>query len=829
MSSNSSNISKVSSSRPKPKRMALNEVSNTQKSESRWLLSDARDSKEVVNSLSMVTEEYEKDSTTQKTENSNITHEINIPTPRKVSSPAKVTWYYLPRVVIPIVSPPEVTVDKPNIQIMKSNESSLTTIKKNSKKSKSSTKKSQPNNNSSLLNWFSPSTSSNDQQSGSDESFISNPTFNENENKSTLKEISNSTNVQLESRSIANIGKRRLKKIDESDPNFNVFAASLPALENVDLGAIDMNLITDIIRLYDFIVKFEKPLGLDLDYNGDKLTYVQLEEMILDNRFHTRLAYLQSELLSFVYKESDEECDIDPVNLQYFLTERYPNRKFLLEKECPEFSPRERMLIFEDLMNEALCTNKLREFIKELTTSSCQKKENDIRMANIREIKFKINEIRVRIINRENELKDIEKQFKEKTMSFENDYIDLPNAVTKRQKVVAKRKAEQEALNELNERRKVATDEIELLLHKLDKLEIEHRKLNMLNKTERDHTNCILRGGSILNPSGRDERFYMFAKLGQDRDGRYYWFFRTLGGIFVETVKWNYPEQDSDDLSLPLTSPSEWQFISGIGIFRKLMAVLNSRGNREKVLKTNLKILEKEIEPTFDRLNLWLEKKRNIKTEYMEVDSEEVKSIMGQRQKSFWKLFDTVIRKRNVWSLEEYHIIMEEYVKRKIADFEKILRNVDPNLVFNYSQGVSASDLVSEVKNMISETGLKFMDHDNASITSSTSSKKDKSWDWLYNVAVDWYLLDIKTFSTLAVWLDVMVEAGEPVVRSIKKRMQEQLAEKFKCPTRLRVKKGKAVEYKEENTDDEIEEDDAEEQKPPSKWSLRDRKRVAYK
>jgi hypothetical protein len=41
----------------------------------------------------------------------------------------------------------------------------------------------------------------------------------------------------------------------------------------VDLGAIDMNLITDILKLYDFIVKFEKPLRLDLEYNGNKLKY----------------------------------------------------------------------------------------------------------------------------------------------------------------------------------------------------------------------------------------------------------------------------------------------------------------------------------------------------------------------------------------------------------------------------------------------------------------------------------------------------------------------------------------------------------------------------
>ena len=33
-------------------------------------------------------------------------------TPRKVPSPSKVTWYYLPRVVIPIVSPPEVTINR---------------------------------------------------------------------------------------------------------------------------------------------------------------------------------------------------------------------------------------------------------------------------------------------------------------------------------------------------------------------------------------------------------------------------------------------------------------------------------------------------------------------------------------------------------------------------------------------------------------------------------------------------------------------------------------------------------------------------------------------
>lgn len=536
--------------------------------------------------------------------------------------------------------------------------------------------------------------------------------------------------------------------------------------------------------------------------------------MILDDRFHTRLAFLQSGLLSFLYNESEEGCDIDLVNIQYYLIERYPNKKFLLEKEYSEFSPRERMSVFIDIMNEALHTNKLREYIKELTISANHRKENEIRTTKMKEINFKINETRVRIVNKENEIKDIEKQLKEKTSSFEGEsnIVDLTNAITKRQKIVAKRKAEQEMLSELNEQRKDATHEIELLHHKLDKLEAEHKELNMMNKTERDHANCILRGGSILNPLGRDERFYTMVRLGQDRDGRYYWFFRTLGGVFIETIKWNYPEDDFNDSSLPLTSLSEWQFISGIGIFRMFMAGLNTRNGRERILKVNLKIMEKEIEPSFDNLNLWLEKKRDIKGEPMKVDCEEVKSIMSQRQKSFWKLFDTVIRKKVVWSLEEYHTIMEECVKRKIADFEKILRHVEPNLVFKDPQSnsrVSAIDYVNEVKNMIFETGLKFTDNDNSFIA---SSKKDKNWDWLYNAAVDWYSLDIRTFSTLAVWLDVMIEAGEPVVRSIKKRMKEQLAEKYKCSTRLRDKKSKVVNYKEEIIDGEIEEEDFEEQ-----------------
>src|SRR4051794_20374697 len=85
-----------------------------------------------------------------------------------------------------------------------------------------------------------------------------------------------------------------------------------------------------------------------------KFILANLEEMILDNRFHTRLAFLQSGLLYFLCKESEEERDIDLVNLQYYLAERYPNKEFLREKECSEFSPRERMSIFIDFMNEAL-------------------------------------------------------------------------------------------------------------------------------------------------------------------------------------------------------------------------------------------------------------------------------------------------------------------------------------------------------------------------------------------------------------------------------------------------------------------------------------------
>ncbi|CAI2187400.1 402_t:CDS:2, partial [Funneliformis geosporum] len=823
------NPAKVLSNRSKPKRIALSEVSNTQIPASkeseiikRWLQSDSRDSdspKEVVYQTNSPSNVTEGKTATQKTTMFNGTREINIPTPRIVTSPTKVTWYYSPRVVIPIVTPPEVTVIKPNFEVMKSNENSTATIKKNSKKSKANTKKSQPNNNSSLLNWFGST------------SDIPNTTLNGNENPNVLKEITNPPNVTSESRPIT----KRKRATNASNP---INVATLPTFERVNLGENNLILIIDILSIYDFIVKFEKPLELDLSYNRDRLNYDDLEEMILDNHFHTYLGFLQAGLLSFLYKESEEGCDIDLVNLQYFLIERFPNRKFLCEKEYSKFNPRERTSVFLDLMNEALHTNKLREYIRELMMPATHKKENVTRSERMKEIKFKINEIRVKIVNKENEMKDIENQLKEKQLDLDNEDADLPNAATKRQRMVAKRKAE----IELHEQLKDLADEIEIFSHRLDKLEMEHKELDMLNKTERNHANCTLRGGSILNPSGRDERFYMIARLGQDRDGRYYWFFRPLGGVFIETIKWNYSfNQGSDTSSLPITSSSEWQMISGIGELRMLMAALNTHDDRENSLKANLKTLENEIESTFDMLNLWLEKKGNKQNEKMEVDSEEVKIIMSQRQKSFWKLFDTVIRKKNVWSSEEYHVIMKEYVKRKTVEFEKILQEVDLNLVFKTCElnlSDNASDFVNEIKKVISETGLKFTDDDDAS---SNSSKKDKNWGWLYDVAVNWYSLEIKTFSILAVWLDVMINSGEPVVRSIKKRMREQLSEKFKCSSRLRNKKGKAVVYKEEISDEEIggetdeeindelndENEDGyfEAQKQPSKWSLRERKR----
>ncbi|CAG8608752.1 5099_t:CDS:2 [Funneliformis caledonium] len=759
------NPAKVLSNRSKPKRIALSEVSNTQLPASkeseiikRWLQSETRDSaspKEVVyqtNSPSTVTEE---NSATQKTTMFNGTRELNIPTPRIVASPTKVTC-----------DPSQKDTSSPNT------------------------------------------------------------TLNEIENPNVLKEITNPPNVTSESRPVA-------KRKRAPNTSNSIIVASLPTFEHVNLEMIDMVLITNILSIYDFIVKFEKLLELDLSYNRDRLNYDDLEEMILDNQFHTYLAFLQARLLSFLYKESEEGCDIDLVNLQYFLIERFPNRKFLCEKEYSEFDPRERTSVFLDLMNDALHTNKFREYIRELMMPATHKKENETRSERMKEIKFKVNEIRVKIVDKENEMKAIENQIKEIHMNCEREDVEFPNAVTKRQRIVAQRKAE----TELHEHLKDAADEIEIFSYSLDKLEMEHKELDMLNKTERNHALCTLRGGSILNPSGRDERFYMVARLGQDRDGRYYWFFRPLGGVFIETIKWNYSEQGSEDSSLPITSSSEWQMISGIGELRMLMAALNAQDDREMSLKTNLKTLENEIESTFEMLNLRLEKKRDAQTEKMEVDSEEVKLIMSQRQKSFWKLFDTVIRKKNVWSSEEYHVIMKEYVKRKIVEFEKILQEVDLNLVFKTCESnssVNASDYVNEIKKMISETGLIFTDDDDAS--STTSSKKDKNWGWLYEVAVNWYSLEIKTFSILAVWLDVMINSGEPVVRSIKRRMREQLSEKFKCSSRLRNKKGKAVVYKEEISDEEIgDEIDGEEnenedgnfeaQKQPSKWSFRQRKR----
>src|SRR3989337_815842 len=100
----SCNTVKTLGNRSKPKRIALSEVSNTQKSAAkeseiikRWLQSDSRDyvlPKEVVyqktNPPSTVTGENGKDSTTQKPTNLNGTREINSSTSRKVVSPTKV-------------------------------------------------------------------------------------------------------------------------------------------------------------------------------------------------------------------------------------------------------------------------------------------------------------------------------------------------------------------------------------------------------------------------------------------------------------------------------------------------------------------------------------------------------------------------------------------------------------------------------------------------------------------------------------------------------------------------------------------------------------------
>ncbi|KAI0244264.1 hypothetical protein L0F63_005979 [Massospora cicadina] len=92
--------------------------------------------------------------------------------------------------------------------------------------------------------------------------------------------------------------------------------------------------------------------------------------------------------------------------------------------------------------------------------------------------------------------------------------------------------------------------------------------------------------------------------LGKDRIGRLFWFWRPIGGIFIEA-------NSCPGLDFPSNTP-RWEHVGDKTQFEVLLRSLNPRGHRERILQAQLSTNQKLILDSFSSANRWLQLQREL-------------------------------------------------------------------------------------------------------------------------------------------------------------------------------------------------------------------------
>ncbi|CAG8634444.1 9029_t:CDS:2, partial [Paraglomus brasilianum] len=532
------------------------------------------------------------------------------------------------------------------------------------------------------------------------------------------------------------------------------------------------------------------------------------EEMALDrNHCHTRLFLLVCEFLDYLVDEFDEKSNAfaDILTVQHRLSRLLSSRVFLRSTEFIFFLPHERLTLLKDMINEAMRTDPAREQIKEWCDklNDCAKQKK-LRHGTIENLQNEIPELKAKVKLLEKEIKEIEVQLKNHHSGIDTESDDArseesASGVTARQRAVARAQAARDAEEALRVKRIRAAEEAESLERLIGIKQLEYDNLVSLNTTEREDLKNSLVGGSVIRAAGNsaNHELYQFAQLGQDRYCRNYWFYRPIGGIFVEDVEWyrsyNKERMDSNGKAAENGEESSdgqpkrqsrWWVIDSIEAYRALKNSLNPRGVRERALEASLKKIEDEVIESFKRLNQWIERRSNDNQEIQQenVERDAVKKAL-QRDGDIHKIVARIARDMSTLTVYEYECIMCEAIRRKLKVFEACLIEIRPDLVieqadFDLDNCSKPEKFFEYVKKLISSTGIVMSEPTNdegepASAKTATSSNEEQSsndqspsFKWLAIASSRWYWSDIRTFSSVCAMLDELIEAHDVDVKA---------------------------------------------------------------
>ncbi|CAG8470386.1 11305_t:CDS:2 [Paraglomus occultum] len=598
--------------------------------------------------------------------------------------------------------------------------------------------------------------------------------------------------------------------IDDLDPR--VLESSKPLnLKSLDeIPHVDMNVVVNIFQVFDFFVKFENVIGVTLvNSSGARLTYDDLEEMALDrNHCHTRLFLLVCEFLDYLMDDCDEKSKFFPdlLTVQHRLSRLLSSRVFLRSTEYIYFPPHERLTLLKDMINQAMRTDPAREQIKEWCDklNDCAKQKK-LRHVTIENLQNEIPELKAKVKLLEKEIKEIEVQLKNHHSGIDTESDDArseesASGVTARQRAVARAQAARDAEEALRVKRIRAAEEAESFERLIGIKQLEYDNLVSLNTTEREDLKNSLVGGSVIRAAGNsaNHELYQFAQLGQDRYCRNYWFYRPIGGIFVEDVEWyrsyNKERMDSNGKAAEngessdeqLKRQSRWWVIDSIEAYRAFKNSLNPRGVRERALEASLKKIEDEIIESFKRLNEWMERRLNDTKEIQQenVERDVVKKAL-QRDGDIHKIVARIVRDMSTLTVCEYECIMCEAIRRKLKVFEACLVEMRPDFVieqadFDLNSCSKPEKFFEYIKKLISSTGIVMSEPTNdeeepTSAKTATSSNEEQlsndqspssSFKWLAIASSRWYWSDIRTFSSVCVMLDELIEAHDIAVKA---------------------------------------------------------------
>ncbi|KAK9762990.1 hypothetical protein K7432_010731 [Basidiobolus ranarum] len=468
---------------------------------------------------------------------------------------------------------------------------------------------------------------------------------------------------------------------DDLDPILLLHSTPLPKFEELNIPNDGLHLMMDewaqLMMAHDFFCKFSSDV---LNMKTEDYSYKILEDLICNtatiNKDGLRLI---CNLIEFIESEEDYQDSlqlpsVNPVNFQWYIGEILPEKSnAFATTEFPNILPRDRLRALSYLIDLAMDTDQFSQYLhtgvdERMSQLRREKRERtDIRRQlenQIADLTRNIQAIEKCVTDTQEELKRLARvrssddegdegvDNESPSVSFDEGTYEVPEKQEK-QKQHDKRTPRQKILAEEMSRKKL----VATLKGKCTKLAKDSEKLTRQRENKRKSISDLstkdlsyqsqvesisskYRGG-IVPSRGIDPTSQEILLIGYDRYARAYWHWKPIGGILIEEHQYpeavEYPLDSSKrevDNSFQIDghttkaqkvmynhrSPiTKWYYMDDSRQLLLLLRPLNSRGIREKSLRSMLTSMRPQFINSLERFRSWLS--REIGQSYNQIST----------------------------------------------------------------------------------------------------------------------------------------------------------------------------------------------------------------